>query len=112
MCSQSKEQSIIARETVQKAFFAELCRFFDLDFFPLSRTPQPSVGTRMRCSCFFLSNHPTITHEHVNESLINHRIVKFSFTPLLLIALLRLSQCYIRYGKETVASVLFIVTVR
>ena len=51
MCSLPKEQSTLSRETIQNAFFPELCPFFDLDFFLLSSTRQPSVGTRMRCSC-------------------------------------------------------------
>ena len=34
MCSPSKEQSILSRETIQNAcfFFSELCPYFDLDF--------------------------------------------------------------------------------
>ena len=54
MYSLSKEQSVVSRETIfQKSFFfSELCLFFVFPFHSLSSTPQPSVGTRMRCSCF------------------------------------------------------------
>ena len=31
MCSRSKEQSIISRETIKKFFFSELCLFFNLE---------------------------------------------------------------------------------
>ena len=33
-------------------FFSELCPVLTYTFYPLSSTPQPSVGTRMRCSCY------------------------------------------------------------
>ena len=49
MCSLSKEQFILSRETIKSAFFSELCPFFNLDFYPLSSTPQPSNGTPMLC---------------------------------------------------------------
>ena len=53
MCSLSKEQSILSRETIQNAFISELCPpLSTLTFCPLLSTPQASVGTRMKCSCF------------------------------------------------------------
>ena len=51
MCSLSKEQSILSRETIQNAFFHNFAPFSTWAFYPLSSTPQ-SVGTRMRSSCF------------------------------------------------------------
>ena len=50
MCSVSKEQSILARETIQNAFFCllELCPFSTWTFYPLSNTQQANVGTCIR----------------------------------------------------------------
>ena len=66
-CSLSKEQSILSRETIQNSFFYWFFFFFQkyapfpiFTFYPLSRTPQPSVGTHMQCfylsflQCFFV----------------------------------------------------------
>ena len=46
MCSLSKEQSILSRETVQNVFFFHI-PFLTLTFYHLSITPQPSTSTRM-----------------------------------------------------------------
>ena len=57
MCSLFKEQSILSRETIENTFFlfAELRPVFSTEtFYPLSSIPQPSVGTRMQCSCLSL----------------------------------------------------------
>ena len=50
MCSLSIEQSVLSRETIQ-FFFQNYDPFSAKNFYPLSSTQQPSVGTRMRCSC-------------------------------------------------------------
>ena len=57
MCSLSKEQSILSRETIQKAFFSEFCPFFDLN--SLSSF-KPSFGTHIRCSVFFFFFNPLL----------------------------------------------------
>ena len=53
MCSPSKEQSILSRETIQNTFFQNYAPF--LTFCPQSSTPQPSVGTCMQCSCYSMT---------------------------------------------------------
>ena len=56
VCSLPKEQSVLSRETIQNAFiFRNMALFSTLTFCPVSSTPQPSVGTRMRYSCYGLS---------------------------------------------------------
>ena len=37
----SKEQSVLSKETIQNAFFSELCPFYDLDF--LSSINHPTA---------------------------------------------------------------------
>ena len=50
MCSLSKEQSILSRETIQNAFFQNCTHFSTWTFYPLSSIAQTSFDTRMRCS--------------------------------------------------------------
>ena len=64
MCSLSIEQSILSRETIQNALLSELCPFFDT-FYPLSSTPQLSVGTHMPCCCLFISIASTFIFFHL-----------------------------------------------
>ena len=48
MCSLSKEQSMLSRETIQNTFFPELCPFLSLTFYPYqaphSRELAPAFG--------------------------------------------------------------------
>ena len=39
MCSLSKEQSMLLRETIQNAFFSELCPFFNSKFLSSIKNP-------------------------------------------------------------------------
>ena len=52
MCSLSKDQSLLSRETIQTAFFSDLCPFFDFNF-------------------LFSIKHPTAKHFHPHAMLVS-----------------------------------------
>ena len=84
MCSLSKEQSILSRETIQNTFFSsELCPSFDLDF--LSCIKQD-----------FLSSikHPTAEHWHPHAV----HMLNFDFYSNILIIQIQISMHLILNG--------------
>ena len=84
-----------------KCFFPEFCSF-ELTFYLLSSTPQPSIGTCMQCSCCFFSlsflsfpNRISIFEGH----LICH-LQMLSIWPCIKFCLVELNElCGVSYEK-------------
>ena len=73
MCSLSKEKSIRSRETIQNAFFSELCPFFDVDIFDILPTKILTLNSGM-CS---LSKEQFILSRKTIQNVFVFRIMPF-----------------------------------
>ena len=56
MCSLSKKQTILSRETIQNTLFPRLCRFFDLDFLSAIMHPTTELWRPHAVLVFFCLN--------------------------------------------------------
>ena len=76
MCSLSKGHSILSRDTIQNAFspknYAPLSTY---TFYPLSSTPQLSIGTYMGCSCVISYVKDNVFHSLASCPLSNWELM-------------------------------------
>ena len=78
MCSLSKEQSILSRETIQNEFLSELFPFFDCRLFILYQTPHSQA---MAPACGALVTFPSIL-QGISGKILLTTLPPHSYVPL------------------------------